>query len=98
MAEGAPSPAPARAEILAWLVETLTGIAPGPAAPVTEATPLADGGLCLDSMALVELVAAIERRFRVGVSDEEISPEHLDTVGLTLRFVEAKLAARGGPA
>ena len=81
------------AEILAWLVPVLTRLAPNYPNPLTEETPLADGGLCLDSLVFMELIGMIEAAFGVTVADDDISLEHLGSVGQTTRFLQAKLEA-----
>lgn len=46
----------------------------------------------LDSMAVVNLIGAMEDRLGVAVSDDEISAETFATVGSLSAFVAAKLA------
>ena len=53
-------------------------------------TPLLGGLPELDSMAVVELVAALEARFAFEVSDDEITGEVFETLGSLAAFVEAK--------
>jgi acyl carrier protein len=53
-------------------------------------TPLLGGLPELDSMAVVELVAALEARFGFEVSDDEITGEVFETLGSLAAFVEAK--------
>lgn len=45
----------------------------------------------LDSMAVVELVAAIEQRFDIQIDDDEVTAELFDTLGSLAEFVDAKL-------
>lgn len=47
----------------------------------------------LDSMAVVQVLAAIEEHFGVVVSDDDVSAETFATVGTLADFVEAQLAA-----
>jgi len=54
-------------------------------------TPLLGGLPELDSMAVVELVAALEARFAFEVSDDEITGEVFETLGSLAAFVEARL-------
>ena len=46
----------------------------------------------LDSMAVVNLLLALEERFGFTVDDDEISARHFATVGTLSDFVRAKLA------
>lgn len=46
----------------------------------------------LDSMAVVNLLLAIEEHFGITVDDDEISARHFTTVGTLSDFVQAKLA------
>jgi acyl carrier protein len=57
---------------------------------LSASTPLLGGLPELDSMAVVELVAALEARFGFEVSDDEITGEVFETLGSLAGFVEAK--------
>jgi acyl carrier protein len=46
----------------------------------------------LDSMAVVNVLLAIEEHFGIAVHDDEISARHFATVGTLACFVESKLA------
>lgn len=48
---------------------------------LTADTVLLDGIPELDSMALVELVVALEDRFRISIEDEDITGETFHTLG-----------------
>ena len=57
----------------------------------------ADSGLLgsipeFDSMAVVNILAALEDHFGISVDDDEISATTFETVGSLVRFVEEKLA------
>jgi acyl carrier protein len=54
------------------------------------ATPLFGAMPELDSMAVVELVVALEERFSVSISDDEITGEVFETVGALAAFIDAK--------
>ena len=56
------------------------------------ATPLLGALPELDSMAVVNLVAALEEQFGFTVADDEISAETFATLGSLSAFVEHKLA------
>ncbi|HEX6869742.1 MAG TPA: acyl carrier protein [Micromonosporaceae bacterium] len=57
---------------------------------IDESTPLLGSLPELDSMAVVELVAALETRFGFVIDDDEVTGEVFDTVGSLTRFVEDK--------
>lgn len=57
-------------------------------------TPLLAGGLGLDSVAVVRLLASIHRDLGVDVSDEDLDLDSLATLGT----LEAFVAARQDPA
>jgi acyl carrier protein len=44
----------------------------------------------LDSMAVVELVTALEARFGITIDDEDISAEMFETLGNLASFVDAR--------
>lgn len=46
----------------------------------------------LDSMAVVNLLLALEEHFGITVHDDEIGARHFATVGTLADFVQAKLA------
>jgi acyl carrier protein len=46
----------------------------------------------LDSMAVVELVAALDTRFGIETGDDEITGEVFETLGSLAAFVDQKLA------
>ncbi len=54
-------------------------------------TPLLGSLPELDSMAVAEVVAGIEQRFRITVHDDEISVMTFETLGSLAEFVEHKL-------
>lgn len=65
-----------------------------PAQPLDENTPLVGAGLSLDSVAVLELLVALEKEFGVEMdSDELIGAKALKTVGTLARFIEAKTKA-----
>lgn len=57
-----------------------------------DASLLADG--ILDSMAVLEMVLFIEETLGVPVADEEVLPEHFDSVEALTRFVIGKATAQ----
>jgi len=58
----------------------------------TAATPLLGSVPELDSMAVAELLTALEERFEVRVDDDTISAETFETVGSLHAWVLASLA------
>jgi acyl carrier protein len=75
----------------AWLIGTLTQLAPDFAGEITGDTPLADGGLGLDSLGLIDVVAALEEHLGVTVGEKELTDEHFGSVARVLRLIEARL-------
>jgi acyl carrier protein len=64
------------------------------AARVTPETPLFEGGLELDSFAVVDLVGRIESRFGFYLSDTDFSPENFADVRTLGRVVASYVAAK----
>lgn len=83
---GAPG---AAAELRTWLQRTLGDLAPSFAGPIDDGTALADGGLCLGSIELMELASAIEERLGIAVSETDITPENFGTVSRLLAFLQS---------
>jgi acyl carrier protein len=46
----------------------------------------------IDSLGVLELVAFLEKRFSVHVTEAETLPENLDSVNNIVRYIEGKLA------
>ncbi|GCD91324.1 acyl carrier protein [Nocardioides sp. LS1] len=61
-------------------------------ASLDAATTLFGGIPELDSLAVVELAAALEDRFDLVIDDEEFTGEVFDTVGSLATFIDHKLA------
>lgn len=49
----------------------------------------------IDSTGVLELVAFVEEKYQVSISDKELLPENLDSVHNVSRFVARKLEAQG---
>ena len=60
------------------------------AATIDAGTPLLGSLPELDSMAVLELVAALEQQFGVTIDDEEVTAEVFDTLGSLAALVDAK--------
>lgn len=78
-----------------WLIGALARQVPEYAEPITEATSLVEEGLCVDSIGLIELVAAIEKQLGVVIAEDEIRPEHFATVGRLLTYLAGRLEEAG---
>lgn len=59
---------------------------------LTEASPLLGAIPELDSMAVVNVITAVEEHFGITVDDDEISAQTFETIGSLTDFVEQKLA------
>jgi acyl carrier protein len=58
---------------------------------IDASTPLLGSLPELDSMAVLELVAALEQRFGITVDDDDVTAEVFETLGSLTRFVQEKL-------
>ena len=61
------------------------------AATIDAGTPLLGSLPELDSMAVLELVAALEQRFGVTIDDDEVTAEVFDTLGSLAALVGDKV-------
>ncbi len=59
------------------------------AAELPASTPLLSGGLGLDSVAVVRLLAAVHRELGVDVADADLDLDSLSTLGTLVDFVTA---------
>lgn len=59
---------------------------------LTEASPLLGAIPELDSMAVVNVITALEDHFELTVDDDEISARVFETLGSLTAFIEQKLA------
>jgi acyl carrier protein len=57
-----------------------------------QAAPLLGAVPELDSIAVVNLITALEEHFGIAVADDEIDASAFETLGSLARFVERKLA------
>jgi acyl carrier protein len=60
--------------------------------PLNQETPLLGSLPQLDSMAVANLIVALEQHFGFEVQDDEISARHFATVGSLASFVASKMA------
>jgi acyl carrier protein len=63
------------------------------AGSITASTGLLGSLPELDSMAVVELVAALESRFGIQIGDDEITGDVFETVGSLADLVDTKLSS-----
>jgi acyl carrier protein len=73
---------------VAWIDQTLARLGlrqDGHA--VEESTALLGQGIGLDSMEILQLVAAIEERFDVTIDEGRLGPEPFRTVGTLVDFI-----------
>lgn len=57
--------------------------------PITSTERLLENGI-LDSLGILDLVAYLEGEFAITVNDEELLPEHFETLERLTAFVERK--------
>jgi acyl carrier protein len=62
------------------------------AATIDAGTPLLGSLPELDSMAVLELVAALEQRFGVTIDDDDVTAEVFETLGTLTDLVAGKLS------
>ena len=62
------------------------------AATIDAGTPLLGSLPELDSMAVLELVAALEQRFGVSIDDDDVTAEVFDTLGSLAGLINDKLS------
>ena len=60
---------------------------------LTDDYPLLDKSV-LDSLDILKLVSFLEDRFSIDVEDEDLLPEHFETISSIARFVESKTNSR----
>ena len=72
------------------ILEQVRGILPPAASPITTDSTLITYGL-IDSLALIDLIAALEESFHMKFSNEEMIPENFDSVDAIARLVDGKL-------
>ncbi len=62
------------------------------AATIDADTPLLGNLPELDSMAVLEVVAALEQRFGVTIDDDEVTAEAFDTLGSLAALLDSKVS------
>jgi acyl carrier protein len=81
-------------ERLRALLRDTLGLAPGQAERFKADTPLFGALPELDSMAVAELLTAIEDRFSVIIDDDDVDGETFETFGSLAAFVASKVSYR----
>ncbi|MEC4686300.1 MAG: acyl carrier protein [Nitrospirota bacterium] len=46
----------------------------------------------IDSTGVLELVAFLEKKYQIGIEDEDLVPENLDSIINLVRFVKTKMS------
>jgi acyl carrier protein len=64
---------------------------PADVAAMPASLPLLGGGLGLDSLAGMRLLAAIDREFGVDVAAEDLGLDCLETIGTLTRYLAARV-------
>jgi acyl carrier protein len=77
-------------DLRAWVTDALQRRAPQFPGAIEDPTPLTDGGLCLDSLALMDLLTEIEETFGIVLDEDEITPANLGTAGQLLLFLRSR--------
>jgi acyl carrier protein len=75
-----------------WLVQTLARLVPDFTGEISDGTSLTEADLCLDSLALADLIREIEEGLGVLIREDEVSPEVFSTVGHLLGFLSRRSA------
>jgi len=83
-------PEDTNSQLREWLSRTLARLVPDFKAEISDGTSLTEGGLCLDSLALVDLIGDIEDQLGVQIREDEVSPEIFSTVGHLLAFLSRR--------
>ena len=65
----------------------------GDAEPLDASTELVEAGLNLDSVAVLELLLALEKHFACRIEEREVSTDNFQTVGSVTELVRRKLAS-----
>ena len=63
---------------------------------IGDADPLFGDGLGLDSVDALELIVAMEKRFKVKIRSDEIAPETFRSVSSMHRFIHQQIARTSG--
>lgn len=65
------------------------------AATLSAATPLFGAMPELDSLAVLELVTQLEKRFGIAIDDDDITGDVFESIGSLAEYVQQSVAANG---
>ncbi len=82
---------PLKDDLVRFIQQTL--VADGGSEVITESTPLIDRGI-IDSMGLLQIVMFVEEQTGVRIPDDEVLPDHFQTVGDIEALVQRLKAKR----
>lgn len=82
---------PLKDDLVRFIQQTL--VADGGGEAITESTPLIDRGI-IDSMGLLQIVMFVEEQTGVRIPDDEVLPDHFQTVGDIEALVQRLKAKR----
>lgn len=74
------------------LLDEVLGLG-GRAAAFTPDSPLLGALPEFDSLAVLGLISALQKRFGIEIHDDDIDPDIFETVGSLQRFIEARILA-----
>lgn len=80
-------------DVVQELTEIMTQKLKLPPSAVEPETPLFEGGLELDSFAVVELVTTFETHFGIELADEDFAPENFKNLRVLSNVIEKYLPA-----
>src|ERR1039458_7491435 len=60
---------------------------------IKNSDPLLESGM-LDSMGVLEVVTFIEREYSIGVSDDDLVPEHFQSIDRIAAFIHSRKSTR----
>ena len=75
------------------LTDFISSSAPQLGGDITDDTPLLERGL-LDSLLLMNLIAFLERKYKIEVPDEEIVPENFQDLRSIRSFISRLVSGR----
>jgi acyl carrier protein len=62
---------------------------------IDENASLFEGGMGLDSIAIVELISLVEQHFGFQFSDAELTPESFSNLNVLAEFISSKINSKG---
>ena len=84
---------PQRSALLTWTGDTLRRMQLlGKTEPIDDQSGLLGAGIGLDSIEVLEIIAAVEESFDLTVEEDDLTPEHFSTVGSLIDFIQQRLS------